>query len=336
MPYQLLIFEDNSRLRQSLEILLNDDVIFQVVGSFSNCDNAVKELEKNNAQLVVMDIDMPGIGGVEGVKQIKNNFPDIKIVMHTVFDDDNRIFDSICAGADGYLLKNTSPVQLIQSLQDVMQGGAPMSPFVAKKVFQYFRKKPARINESYNLSEREKEVLELLVQGNSYKMIAAKCNLANDTIKKHLHNIYTKLHVSSGTEAVAKALQGNITKDPEKEEQKIKSKPAAGNNRIALPTKTAIEYEETKNILYVEASGSYSKIFFTHRAEILISQSIAEVEEQLHDNNFFRIHNSYIVNLAFIKKYVRGEGGYVIMQNNNELNVSRSKKEELLQKMVTA
>lgn len=336
MPYQLLIFEDNSRLRQSLEILLNDDVIFQVVGSFANCDNAVKELEKNNAQLVVMDIDMPGIGGVEGVKLIKNNFPETKIVMHTVFDDDNRIFDSICAGADGYLLKNTSPVQLIQSLQDVMQGGAPMSPFVAKKVFQYFRKKPARINEKYNLTEREKEVLELLVQGNSYKMIAAKCNLANDTIKKHLHNIYTKLHVSSGTEAVAKALQSNIRPDFEKEEQKMKSKPAASNNRIALPTKNAIEYEETKNILYVEASGSYSKIFFTHRTEILISQSIAEVEEQLHDNNFFRIHNSYIVNLAFIKKYVRGEGGYVIMQNNNELNVSRSKKEELLQKMVMA
>jgi DNA-binding NarL/FixJ family response regulator len=210
MPTKLLIFEDNTRLRQSLELLLNDHVNFSVVGSFPNCNNAVKNVRDTHAELVVMDIDMPGMTGIEGVKEIKSVFWDVKIVMHTVFDDDNRIFESLCAGADGYLLKNTSPSQLITSLQEVMEGGSSMSPFVAKKVFQHFRTQPIKPNETFNLSEREKTILELLVQGNSYKMIAAKCNIANDTVKKHLHNIYTKLHVCSGTEAVAKALQHKI------------------------------------------------------------------------------------------------------------------------------
>jgi DNA-binding NarL/FixJ family response regulator len=211
MIYDIIIFEDNKRLRQSLELLLNDEANFRVVGSFAHCDDALYEVEKSQAQLIVMDIDMPGIGGVEGVRQIKSYFPDVRIVMHTVFDDDNRIFESICAGADGYLLKNTAPSIFIQSLKDVMDGGSPMSPFVAKKVFQHFRNQPVKQNEAFDLTDREKEILELLVEGNSYKMIAAKCFIANDTVKKHLHNIYAKLHVNSGTEAVAKALKNNIT-----------------------------------------------------------------------------------------------------------------------------
>lgn len=210
MPTKLLLFEDNTRLRQSLELLLNDEINFSVVGSFANCNTVVENVKNTNAELIVMDIDMPGLNGIEGVRMIKEVFWDVKIVMHTVFDDDNRIFESLCAGADGYLLKNTSPIQLITSLQEVMQGGSSMSPFVAKKVFQHFRTQPVKPNETFNLSEREKTILELLVQGNSYKMIAAKCGIANDTVKKHLHNIYTKLHVCSGTEAVAKALQHKI------------------------------------------------------------------------------------------------------------------------------
>lgn len=209
MPYQLLIFEDNTRLRQSLEILLNDEVNFHVAASYPDCDKADKQVEKHHADLVVMDIDMPGIGGVEGVKRIKNVSPEVKIVMHTMFDDDNRIFDSICAGADGYLLKNTSPVQLVNALQDVMNGGAPMSPFVAQKIFQHFRLEKID-SEQFNLTTREKEILELLVKGNSYKMIADKSGVTIDTVKKHLQNIYHKLHVNCGTEAVAKALRHKI------------------------------------------------------------------------------------------------------------------------------
>lgn len=211
MAYQLLIFEDNARLRQSLELLLNDENNFHVAGAFPDCDKADKQVIKFKADLVVMDIDMPGIGGVEGVRRIKNIDPDVKVVMHTMFDDDNRIFDSICAGADGYMLKNTSPLQLVTALQEVMHGGVPMSPFVAQKVFQHF--KQARITaEQFDLTKREKEILELLVKGNSYKMIADKSSITIDTVKKHLQNIYHKLHVSCGTEAVAKALQHKIVK----------------------------------------------------------------------------------------------------------------------------
>lgn len=209
MLHQLLIFEDNTRLRQSLELLLNDEKNFQVAASYPDCDKADKQVIKYRADLVVMDIDMPGIGGIEGVKRIKNVNPEIKIVMHTMFDDDNRIFDSICAGADGYLLKNTSPIQLVNALQEVMAGGAPMSPFVAQKVFQHFRQAKVEA-EQFDLTNREKEILELLVKGNSYKMIADKCAVTIDTVKKHLQNIYHKLHVNCGTEAVVKALRHKI------------------------------------------------------------------------------------------------------------------------------
>lgn len=209
MAYQLLIFEDNSRLRESLAILLNDETNFHVAASYPDCDKADKQVEKYKADLVVMDIDMPGIGGVEGVKRIKNSNPTVKVVMHTMFDDDNRIFDSICAGADGYMLKNTSPLQLVSALQEVMNGGAPMSPFVAQKVFQHFRHAKTE-SEQFNLTAREKEVLELLVKGNSYKMIADKSFVSIDTVKKHLQNVYHKLHVNCGTEAVAKALRHKI------------------------------------------------------------------------------------------------------------------------------
>jgi DNA-binding NarL/FixJ family response regulator len=170
MAYRILIFEDNTRLRQSLELLLGDEQHFTVAASFPDCDVAAEMVAEYAADLVVMDIDMPGIGGVEGVRQIKNAKPEVKVVMHTMFDDDNRIFDSICAGADGYLLKKTSPLQLVSALQEVMSGGVPMSPFVAQKVFQFFRQsKPA--TPQYNLTPRETVILELLVKGNSYKMI---------------------------------------------------------------------------------------------------------------------------------------------------------------------
>ncbi|MBL7740752.1 MAG: response regulator transcription factor [Chitinophagaceae bacterium] len=209
MATTILIYEDNTRLRQSLELLLGEGSGFHVSGTFPDCDNAEEQVARLEPDLVVMDIDMPGIGGIEGVRIIKSNFPDVKVIMHTVFDDDSRIFESICAGADGYLLKNTSPVKFIQSLHELADGGAPMSPFIAQKVFQHFRQQN-KTTDSFNLTGREKEILEHLVKGNSYKMIADKCSVSVDTVKKHLQNIYHKLHVSCGTEAVAKALQHKI------------------------------------------------------------------------------------------------------------------------------
>ena len=209
MATTLVIYEDNTRLRESMEILLGEMSGFELKGSFPDCNDVVNDMQKLRPHLVIMDIDMPGIGGVNGIKKIKSFSPHIKVIMYTVFDDDNRIFDCICAGADGYLLKNTSPVKLVQSLQELMEGGVPMSPFVAQKVFHFFRKNNTE-KENFQLTDREKVVLELLVKGNSYKMIADKCEVTLDTVKKHLQNIYHKLHVHCGTEAVAKALQHKI------------------------------------------------------------------------------------------------------------------------------
>lgn len=209
MSTALILYEDNTRLRQSMELLLSEASGYTVTGSYPNCDRVVEDIEACKPELVIMDIDMPGIGGIEGVKRIKEHYPEIKVVMHTVFDDDNRIFDSICAGADGYMLKNTAPLKLIQSLQELMEGGVAMSPFVAQKVFQFFRNNN-KAKEEFHLTVREKEILELLVKGNSYKMIADKTTISIDTVKKHLQNIYHKLHVNCGTEAVAKALRHKI------------------------------------------------------------------------------------------------------------------------------
>lgn len=208
MPIKLVVYEDNSRLRESLLLLLGNDPAYKITGAFSNCNNVLDDMETASPDLVIMDIDMPGINGIEGVKKIKEKYPDTRIVMHTVFEDDNRIFDSICAGADGYLLKNTSPSKLLDSLQEVMYGAVPMSPFVAQRVFQHFRQK--EVAPDYKLTLREKEILQLLVKGNSYKMIAADLHISVDTVKKHLQNTYHKLHVSCGTEAVAKAIRQKI------------------------------------------------------------------------------------------------------------------------------
>ncbi len=209
MVTSLVIYEDNVRLRESLELLLSVDSGFQVTGAFSNCTAVVDQMESLAPDLVILDIDMPEMTGIEGVRHIKSRFPDVKVVMYTVFDDDNRIFECICNGADGYLLKNTSPLNLIKALQELAAGGAPMSPFVAQKVFQYFRN-AKKEKDAFNLTPREVEILEWLVRGNSYKMIADKSFISIDTVKKHLQNIYHKLHVNCGTEAVAKALQHKI------------------------------------------------------------------------------------------------------------------------------
>jgi DNA-binding NarL/FixJ family response regulator len=209
MATSLLIFEDNNQLRQSLQLLLNDGTFFTVKATFENCLNAAEAVKTYSPDLVIMDIDMPKMSGLEGLKAIKQVRPATKIIMFTVFDDDEQVFNCICAGADGYLLKHTPPLRLIAALQEAMEGGAPMSPQIASKVLHYFRNntKPAH---NYNLSERELEILQYLVKGFSYKMIASECFISFDTVKKHLSNIYTKLHVSCGTEAVAKALRDKI------------------------------------------------------------------------------------------------------------------------------
>lgn len=205
---KIVIFEDNERLRQSIELLLSELSGFEVSGAYGDFLLLVEIIEQQKPAIAMVDIDMPGMSGIEAVKIIKECNPLCKVMMFTVFDDDERIFQSICNGADAYLLKNTPPLKIIQALQELMEGGAHLSPFIAQKIFQHFRQ--LRAVPDYNLTARETEILKLLVKGHSYKMIAAECNISLDTVKKHLKNIYTKLHVNCGTEAVAKALKDRI------------------------------------------------------------------------------------------------------------------------------
>lgn len=211
MIQRVLLYEDNVRLLHSLQQLIDEEPGYHVVGAFPHCDNVEEEIIENDPDLVIMDLNMPGIGGIEGVKIIKAHSPALKVVIHTMFDDDNRIFECICAGADGYLLKGTPPAKFISSLQDLLNGGAPISPFVGQKVFQFFREHQ-QTNQEYNLTSRETEILEHLVKGLSYKMIARDCYISADTVRKHLQNIYQKLQVHSGTEAVSLAIKEKIVR----------------------------------------------------------------------------------------------------------------------------
>ena len=211
MDIRVVIFEDNFLLRESLYQLINGSAGLTCVGAFANCDNIVAHMEKTVPHVVLMDIQMPGKNGIEGVKIIKEHFPDTKIIMQTVVEDDGKIFASICSGAFGYLLKNTAPTRLLQAIVEVYEGGAPMTPAIAGKVLENFRRQsPASSGELNDLSTREKEILECLVEGMSYKMIASSCKISIDTVRFHIRHIYEKLHVGSKSEAVAKAIRGQI------------------------------------------------------------------------------------------------------------------------------
>ncbi|MEI6901416.1 MAG: response regulator transcription factor, partial [Bacteroidota bacterium] len=161
--------------------------------------------------VVLMDIGMPGMQGTEAVKILKSQFPELKILMETIFEDDEKVFTSICNGAEGYILKTTPPAQILDAIRDIHEGGAPMTPSIASKVLSMFKAGTTFVkDESYNLTEREKEVLKFLVEGMSYKKVAEKCFISIDTVNSHVKNIYRKLQVNSKSEAVGKAIKGKI------------------------------------------------------------------------------------------------------------------------------
>jgi DNA-binding NarL/FixJ family response regulator len=203
-----MIFEDNDRLRESLSYLLNTTEGYQVAGDYNNCREADMLVRVYKPDVVLMDIDMPEESGIEGVKKIKEARPITSVIMYTVFEDDLKLFMCLCAGANGYLLKKTPPQKLFDAIQEVLEGGAPMSPSIARKVLDSFQAR--HVGNKYHLSEREIEVLQKLSKGYSIKMIAAEMKLAFDTIRSHLKNIYQKLHVNCGKEAIAKALGEHI------------------------------------------------------------------------------------------------------------------------------
>lgn len=208
---RIIIYEDKDNLRESLRLMLSGTDEVEVSATFANCNTVHDDMQTFLPDVVLMDIDMPGKNGIYGVEQIKQHHPEISVIMHTVFDDDEKIFKSLEAGADGYLLKSTSPEKLVEAVKDVTLGSAPMSPGVAKKVLQAFHKKIPY--QEFDLSKREKQVLQMLVDGYTYKKIAGECFISMDTVRTHLKNIYTKLQVNSGKEAIAKALKYRIVQE---------------------------------------------------------------------------------------------------------------------------
>lgn len=209
---QVAIFEDNKHLRETFQFLLSTADGFACTGAYADCSNLLKDIALNPCDVVLMDIEMPGMNGIEATRLIKQEFPSIHILIQTVFHDDGYIFDAICAGASGYILKSTTPDGYLEAIKDVQAGGSPITPGIARRVLELFKNKlsPGTPSKDYNLTTQEKKVLQLLVQGKSYKMIAAELLVAIDTVKSHVSNMYAKLHVHSGTEAVALAIKDRI------------------------------------------------------------------------------------------------------------------------------
>lgn len=208
---KVIIFEDSQSLRVSLFHLINGSPGFKCVGAYEDCLEMMANIIKNKPDVVVMDIQMPGINGIEAVSMLREKYPDLKILMQTIFEDEGKIFQSILAGASGYILKNTSPARILEFIKETYEGGAPMSPTVATKVLKMMvQQSPAGNQSSFDLSDREKEILSFLVEGMSYKMIADAGSISLDTVRSHIKNIYEKLHVHSKGEAVAKAIKSRI------------------------------------------------------------------------------------------------------------------------------
>ena len=208
---RVAIFEDNTQLREGLFKLIEASEGFTCVGAFANGEDIVRIMSSVQPDVILMDIEMPVVNGIEAVRLVKANFPEIKILMETIFEDDEKIFQSICNGAQGYILKSMPPDEILSSIREIHEGGAPMSPIVATKVLKMFKSNlTAEADDSFNLSVREKEILKCLVEGMSYKLIADSCFISTDTVNGHIKNIYKKLQVHSKGEAVAKAIKRNI------------------------------------------------------------------------------------------------------------------------------
>ncbi|PWH83458.1 DNA-binding response regulator [Algibacter marinivivus] len=206
MKYKVVIIEDNIPLSHGFATSINKTENFHVVSIYETCETAIENIKKDDADIYLVDIDLPGINGVEGTKQIKSMQPNCNILMVTVHENSTMVFDALCAGATGYLTKSLSPEKLINALNETIEGGAPMSIKIAKMVVGSFQKKQSEIS----LSEREKEVLMMLSDGNSYSVIANKLFISKNTIKFHLKKIYAKLQVNSNVMAVQKANKENL------------------------------------------------------------------------------------------------------------------------------
>ena len=204
---RVVIYDDHPQRCESLKalILLSGDM--ECVGVFHDCSHVLEEMRRFNPDIVLMDISMPNVDGISGVQKIKKEFPHVRVIMQTVFTDEARIFASLQAGAEGYILKNASAEKIIESIKEVYAGGASMTPSIALRVMKYFNQEKST---DFHLTQKEKEVLTLLADGNSYKMVADNLGIAYNTVNAHVRKIYEKLHVHSIGEAVSVALKNRI------------------------------------------------------------------------------------------------------------------------------
>jgi DNA-binding NarL/FixJ family response regulator len=207
---RVAIIEDLREVREGLAALINGTAGFRCAGSFRTMEDALRQVSNELPDVILTDIGLPGMSGIEGIRILKQRHPDLPIVALTVYDDEEEIFDALCAGASGYLLKDTQPARLLECLREVISGGAPMSPEVARRVITLFREFRPPDRASHNLTPAETELLKLLVEGHNYKTAAAELGISINTVSFHLRNIYEKLQVHSKTEAVSKALRERI------------------------------------------------------------------------------------------------------------------------------
>ena len=204
-PHAIALVEDDANLRETLADIISSASDWQLVASYPDAETALAGMASACPEVVLMDIQLPGMSGIECVARLKAQHPGVQVLMVTVYDNNDRIFDALAAGASGYLLKRDAPAKLLECLDDLLAGGSPMSSAIARKVVQHFQKEPPAKNEDHNLTPREKQILELLVKGGLYKEIAWDLGIGVETVRTHLHNIYAKLHVSSRL-ALARAL----------------------------------------------------------------------------------------------------------------------------------
>ena len=210
MQTGIVIFEDNQQLRESIVNMITFAKDMLILGSFSEVGNVEERIRALQPEVILMDIDMPGINGIEAVKKIRAFDQKVYIIMLTVFEDNRHVYDAICNGASGYLLKKYLSDKLIDAILEVLQGGAPMSPTIARMVIAGMQQLPVLQQNDYNLTPREKEILSSLANGNSYKMIAADLTISIDTVRTHIKRIYEKLQVHTQIEAVRKAMNEKL------------------------------------------------------------------------------------------------------------------------------
>jgi DNA-binding NarL/FixJ family response regulator len=214
MEIKVAIFEDNKLVRDALETILNGTPGYTCCGAFADGQKWMQHIKANEPDVILMDIEMPGLSGIEISQQLHLVYPHIKILIQTVFNDGEKVFKALCAGASGYILKNDSPTKYLEAITEVHNGGAPMNSFVAKKVLGFFANKNiilvAPETTDCQLSEREKEILQKMAGGENYKTIAGNLFISYETVRTHVKNIYKKLHVTCRSEAVLKAMQQGI------------------------------------------------------------------------------------------------------------------------------